>query len=124
MANQNEAGRKILKQSQSMMASSFRMAEYLRNATQALATDLHVSEEQSAALNLSLNEENATYKALYNVSCCSSLRAVEIIDSDEEDIAEFDEILLKLKSIGVKIKITANNQSEIVEKVKKNSKKY
>ena len=103
-----------------MMASSFNMGEYLRNTTQVSATNHHVSDEQSAALNLSLNEENARYETLDNVSCCSSLRAEEIIDSDEVDIAELDQMLLKLKSIGVKIKSVANNQAKVIEKVKKN----
>ena len=55
--------------------------------------------------------------------CCSSLRAVEIIDSDDEDIADLDEMLLKLKSIVVKIKSVANNQAKVINTVKKNSKK-
>ena len=56
-------------------------------------------------------------------SCCSSLHADEFINSDEEDIAELDQILLKLKSIGVKIKSVASNQAKVINTVKKNSKK-
>ena len=52
-----------------------------------------------------------------------SLHAEEIADSDEEDIAELDEMLLKLKSIGVKIKSVASNQAKVINTVKKNSKK-
>ena len=123
MANQNETVRKILKQSQSMIASNFNKGEHLRNTTQAAAANYHVSVEQSAALDLSINEDNAMYEALDNVSCCSSLRAVEIIDSDEEDIAELNEILLKLKSIGAKMKSVASNQVNVINTIKKNSKK-
>ena len=47
----------------------------------------------------------------------------EFVDSDEEDIAELDQMLLKLKSIGVKIKSVANNQAKVINTVKKNSKK-
>ena len=42
------------------------------------------------------------------------LCALEMIDSDEEDIAEFDATLSKLKSIDVKIKSVANNQSKVI----------
>ena len=85
MANHNETVKKILKQSQSLMARNFNMGEHLRNTTQAAA-------------------------------------AVTIIDSDEEDIAKLDEMLLKLKSMGVKIKSVANNQAKVINIVKKNSK--
>ena len=108
-ANPNEAHKKILKQSQSIMASSFNMGEHLRNTTQLSAINHHAADEQSTALNLTLNEENVTCETLDNASCCSSLRAVEMIDLDEEDTAEIHEMLLKLKSIGVKIKSVANN---------------
>ena len=58
-----------------------------------------------------------------NESSCSSLHAEEIVDSDEEDIAELGQMLLKLKSIGVKIKSVANDQVKVINTVKKNSKK-
>ena len=58
-----------------------------------------------------------------NESSCSSLYAEEIVDSDEEDIAELGQMLLKLKSIGVKIKSVANDQVKVINTVKKNSKK-
>ena len=80
-------------------------------------------EKQSAALNLSLNEENVTCETLDNVSCCLSLFTVEIIDSDDNDITKLDKMLLKLKSIGIKIKNVASNQAKIIEKVMKNSRK-
>ena len=55
MVNQNEPVRKILKQSQSMMASSFNMGKHLRNTTQAAVANHHVSDEHSAALDLSID---------------------------------------------------------------------
>ena len=54
---------------------------------------------------------------------CSSLHVDEFVDSDEEDIAELDQMLLKLKSIGIKIRSVANNQTKVINTVKKNSKK-
>ena len=41
-----------------MMATSFNMGQYLNNTTQASAPNYHVVDEQSAALNLSVTEEN------------------------------------------------------------------
>ena len=43
------------------------------------------------------------------------------MDSDEEDIAELSQMLLKLKFIGVEIRSFANNQVEVIDKVGKNS---
>ena len=61
---------------------------------------------------------------LDNGSCLSSIHVDEFVDSDEEDIAELDQMLVKLKSIGVKIKSVANNQVKvIINTVQKNSKK-
>ena len=51
MAQPSEAHKKTFEQSLSMLAGSFNMGKYLRNKTQALATNHHASEEQSAALN-------------------------------------------------------------------------
>ena len=123
MANSDNQLKSSLKQSQSMMANSFNMGELLRNTTQFLAGNYEGSNDQNAALDLSLNENNVTRESINNESCCSSLRVGEITDSDEEDIAELDQMLLKLKSIGVKIKSVANNQAKVINAVKKNSKK-
>ena len=120
MANPIEAHKRTLKQSQSMMASSFNMGELLRNTTQLLCTN---SDGQNAAIDLSMNENNMSRESIDNESCCSSLHVDEFADSDEEDIAELDQMLLKLKSIGVKIKSVASNQAKVINTVKKNSKK-
>ena len=56
-------------------------------------------------------------------SLCSSLRVNEFLVSDEEDIAELDQMLLKLKCIGVIIKSLANNQAKVINTITKNSKK-
>ena len=109
MANSDNQLQSSLKQSQYMMTNSFNMGELLRNTTQLLAGNYEGSDGQNAALDLSLNENNVTRESVDNESCCSSLHVEEIIDSDEEDIAELDGMLLKLKSIGVKIKSVANN---------------
>ena len=66
------------------------MGKYSGNTIQASATNHHVADGQSAVLNLSSNEENVTCEILENESCCSSLRAEEIIDSDEEDNAKLE----------------------------------
>ena len=123
MASTNEAQKKTVKQSQSMMANSFNMGELLRNTTQLLAGNYNSLNGQGEALNLSINENNMSYESVDNESSCSSLHAEEIVDSDEEDMAELDQMLLKLKSIGVKIKSVANNQSKVINTVKRNSKK-
>ena len=72
---------------------------------------------------MSINERNMSRESVDTESLCSSLHVDEIVDSDEEDIAELDQMLLKLKSIGVKIKSVANNQAKVINKVKKNSQK-
>ena len=118
MANPIEAHKRTLKQSQSMMASSFNMGELLRNTTQSLWTN---SNGQNAAIDLSMNENNMSRESIDNEFC--SLQVDEFADSDEEDIAELDQMLLKLKSIGVKIKSVASNQAKVINTVKKNSKK-
>ena len=123
MACTNEAQEKILKQFQSMITNSFNMGELLRNMTQLLAENYDSSNGQGEALDLLINENNMSYESVDNESSCSSLHAEEIVDSDEEDIAELDQMLLKLNSIGVKIKIVASNQAKVINKVKKNSKK-
>ena len=64
----------------------------MRNTAQLLAGNYEGSDGQNAALDLSLNENNVTRESVDNESCCSSLHVEEIIDSDEEDIAELDEI--------------------------------
>ena len=64
-----------------------------------------------------------SYESVDNESSCSSLHAKEIVDSDEEVIAELDQMLLKLKFFGVKIKSVANNQAKVINTVKRNSKK-
>ena len=122
MANPSEGNRRILKQSQSMMASSFNMGELLRNTTQLLAGNCNVSNGQVEALDLSINERNVSRESIDTESLCSSLRVDEIVDSDDEDISDLDQ-MLKLKSIGVKIKSVANNQGKVINTVKKNSKK-
>ena len=120
MANSDNQLKSSLKQSQSMMTNSFNMGELLRKTTQLLARNYKGSDGQNAALDLSLNENNVTRESVDNESCCSSLHVEEIIDSDEKDIAELDGMLLKLKSIGVKIKSVANNQAKVIDAVKKN----
>ena len=107
-----------------MMASSFNMGELLRNTTQLLAGNCDSLNEQIAAIDLSINENNMSRKSVDNESCSSSLHTDEFVDSDEEDIAELDQMLLKLKSIGATIKSVANNQAKVIKTVKKNSKKY
>ena len=119
MASTNEAQKKTLKQSQSMMADSFNMGEFLRNTTQLLAGNYDSLNGQGEALDLSINGNNISYESVDNESSCSSLHAEEIVDSDEEDIAELDQMLSKLKSIGVKIKSVANNQAKVINTVKK-----
>ena len=123
MSNSDNQLKKSLKQSQSMMTNSFNMGELLRNTTQLLAGNYEGSDSQNAALDLSLNENNVTRESVDNESCCSSLHLEEITESDEEDIADLDQMLLRLKSIGVKIKSVANNQANVINAVKKNSKK-
>ena len=123
MANFSEGNRRTFKQSQSMMAGSFNMGELLRNTTQLLTGSCNVSNGQNEALDLSINERNMSRESVDTESNCSSLQVNEFVDSDEEDIAELDQMLLKLKSIGVKIKSVANNQAKVINTVKKNSKK-
>ena len=123
MANSSEANKRILKQSQSMMASSFNMGELLRNTTQLVTGNCNVSNGQNETLGLSINERNVSRESVDSESICSSLHVDEFVDSDEEDIAELDQMLLKLKSIGVKIKSVANNQAKVINTVKKNSRK-
>ena len=123
MANSSEASRRIFKQSQSMMANSFNMGELLRDTTQLVTGNCNVSDGQNEALDLSVNERNVSRESVGTESICSSLNVDEFADSDEEDIAELDQMLLKLKSIGVKIKSVANNQAKVINTVKKNSKK-
>ena len=123
MANTSEAYKKILKQSQSMIARSFNMGELLRNTTQLLAVNNDDSNGLNEALDLSINERNMSRESLDNEFCCSSIHVDEFVDSDEGDIAELDQMLVKLKSIGVKIKSVANNQVKVMNTVKKNSQK-
>ena len=123
MANSSEGNRRTFKQSQSMMASSFNMGELLRNTTQLLARTCDGLNEQNTAIDLSLNEKNMSHESVDTESLCSSLDVDEFVDSDDKDIAELDQILLKLKSIGVQIKSVANNQVKVINTVKKNSKK-
>ena len=104
MANSREAHMRTFKQSQSMMASSFNIGELLRNTIQLLAGNCDSLNGQNAAIDLSIYENNVSPESVDNKSCCSSLHADEFVDSDEENIAELDELLLKLKSIGAKIK--------------------
>ena len=109
MGNSSEANKGIFKQSQSMMASSFNMGELLWNTTQLLTGNCNSSNGQNEALDLSINGRNMSRESIDTESLCSSLHVNEFVDSDEEDIAELDQMLLKLKSIGVKIKSVANN---------------
>ena len=123
MANSSEANRRSLRRSQSMMASSFNMGELLRNNTQLLAGNWDSFNEQNAAVDLSLNEKDMSRESVDTESCCSSLRVDEFVDFDEEDIAELHQMLLKLKSIGLKIRSVVNNQVKVINTVKKNSQK-
>ena len=123
MANSNEGNKRTFKQSQSMMASSFNMGELLRNTTQLLTGNCNVSNGQNEALDLSINERNRSRESLDTESLCSSLQVDEFVDCDEENIAEIDQMLLRLKSIGVKIKSVANNQAEVINTIKKYSQK-
>ena len=106
-----------------MMGSSFNMGELLRNTIQLLAGNCDGLNDQDAAIYLAINERIMSRESVHTESLCSSLHVDEIVDSDEEDIAELDQMLLKLKSIGVKIKSVANNQAKVINTVKKNSKK-
>ena len=112
-----------LKQSQPMMASSFNISELLRNTTQLLCENYDNSNGQNAAIDFPMNENNMSHESVDNESCCFSLHVDEFVDSDEEDIAELDQMLLKLKSIGVIIKSVASNQAKVINTVKKYSKK-
>ena len=123
MANSNNQLKSSLKQSQSMMTNSFNMGELLRNTTQLLAENYDGSDGQNVALDLLLNENNVTRDSVDNESCCSPLHVEEIIDFDGEDIAELDGMLLKLKSIGVKRKSIANNQTKAISAAKRDSNK-
>ena len=106
-----------------MMASSLNMGKLLRNTTQLLAGTCDGLNEKNTAIDLYLNEKNMSHESVDTESLCTSLHVDEFVDSDDEDIAELDQILLKLKSIGVKIKSVANNQVKVINTVKKNSKK-
>ena len=106
-----------------MMASSFNMGELLGNTTKLPTRNCDVSNGQNEALDLSIDERNVSRESVDTESIFSSLNVDELVDSDEEDIAELDQMLLKLKSIGVKIKSVANNQVKVINTVKKNSKK-
>ena len=99
------------------------MGELLRNTTQLVTGNCNVSNGQNETLGLSINERNVSRESVDSESICSSLHVDEFVDSDEEDIAELDQMLLKLKSIGVKIKSVANNQAKVINTVKKNSRK-
>ena len=123
MANPSE-GNRTFKQSQSMMANSFNMKELLKDTTNLLTGNCSVSNGQNEALDLSINERNVSRVSVDTESLCSSLHVDKFVDSDEEDIAELDQMLLKLKSIGVKIKSVANNQAKVINTVKKIRKKY
>ena len=90
MANPNEAHKRILKQSQSMMANSFNMEELLRDPTNLLTGSCTVSNGQNEAIDLSINERNISRESADTGSLCSSLQVEEIVDSDDEDIAELD----------------------------------
>ena len=79
--------------------------------------------DQNMSLNILLNKNNMSSESLDNNPCFSSSHEERLLDSDEEDIAELDQVLLKLDSIEVEIESVANNQSKIISKVKKNSKK-
>ena len=78
MASTNEAQKKALKQSQSMMTNSFNMGELLRNMTQLLAGNYDNLNGQGEAIDLSINENNMSYESVDNESSCSSLHAEEI----------------------------------------------
>ena len=106
------------------MASSFNMGELLRNTTQLPAGNCDSLNDQDAAIDLSMNERNMSRESVDTESLCSSLHIDEIVYSDEEDIAELDQMLLKLKSIGVKIKSVANNQAKAINTVKRILKRY
>ena len=98
------------------------MGELLRNTTQLLSENCDGSNDQNAALDLLINAHNMSREPVDNESC-SSLHVDEIINSIEEGISELDQMLLKLISISVKIKSVANNQPNVTNMVKKNSKK-
>ena len=55
MASTNEAQKKTLKQSQSIMANSFNMGELLRSTTQLFAGNYNSLNGQGEALDLSIN---------------------------------------------------------------------
>ena len=70
-----------------------------------------------------MNESNLSLESADSESCCSSLHIDEFVDSDEKDIVELNQMLLKLKSIGFRIRSVASNQAKVIYTVKKNSKK-
>ena len=88
-----------------MMANSFNMGELLRNTTLLVNGNCNDSNDQNEVLDLSVNERNVSRELVGTKSLCSSLHVDEFVDSDEEDIPELDQMLLKLKSMGVKIKM-------------------
>ena len=65
-------------------------------------------------MDLSITENNISREFADNESFSSCLRSDEIIDSDEEGIAELDQMLLNPNSIGVKIKSVENNQAKVI----------
>ena len=91
MPNSSEAKTRTLKQFQSMIDSRFNMVELLKNTTQLLAGNYDGLNDQNAAIDFSINENNMSRESVDNESCCSSLHVDEFIDSDEEDIAELDQ---------------------------------
>ena len=109
MANSAKQPKISLKKSQSMMTSSFNMGKLLKHTALLLARNYNASKDQNVALDLFLNENNVSRESRDNESCYSTLRAKKIIDCNEKDIAELDQILSKLESIGVKIRNVENN---------------
>ena len=96
MANFSEGNRRTFKQSQSMMANSFNMGALLKDTTNLLTGNCSVSNGQNEALDLSINERDVSRESVDTESLCSSLHVDEFVDSDEKDIAEPDQMLLKL----------------------------
>ena len=69
MANSDQQLKSSLKQSQSIMASSFNMGGLSRNMSQLLAGNHDGSNDQNAALDLSLNENNTSRKSADDEAC-------------------------------------------------------
>ena len=95
MANFDKQPKISSKQFQFIMASRFNMKELLKNTTPLLAGNDDGSNDQNAALDLSLNGNNISRKLGDNESCYSYLGPEEKIDSNEEDIDKLDQMLKK-----------------------------